>query len=370
MDFNHAITNQNMELFHQLLADGVDPSEKDNQAVLTAARYGNVEIVDRLLQDSRVNPAARNNQAIIVAAQYNDGGMIQRLLQDPRVDPADRNNKAIETAAKHGNIDAVEILLQDPRVDPTVNENQPFVNACNNRHFNVVDLLLQDPRIIPDRYILIALIRASRVDMVQRILQDPRTDPNVAVSAVSPINTNPAIIDLLVRHPKLRADEENMYFATMVNNVNVLHRMISEAGEPDSDTMLELVRMAAQMGHLEMVKFLLTFPNTRHSSLDIDRKGIDPEISKAISQARRQTVNNILLNPRSGLHQIPVGVIPSAVGQFLFSAKRKSSRKSPRKSPKRKSPRNSPRKSPRKSPKRKSPRKSPKKTRSPRKKRI
>jgi hypothetical protein len=54
-------------------------------SLVRAAAAGDLDRVDRLLQDARVDPAARNNGAILYASADGDLSIVDRLLQDERV---------------------------------------------------------------------------------------------------------------------------------------------------------------------------------------------------------------------------------------------------------------------------------------------
>lgn len=61
-------------------------------------------------------------------------------------DPTVHDNKAIRLAAKYGNTDIVEILLQDDRVNPSALNNYAMYQACINSRHEILDLIVNDKR--------------------------------------------------------------------------------------------------------------------------------------------------------------------------------------------------------------------------------
>ena len=51
-------------ILNVLFDDQTDPSVYDNEEFRIASKNGNIDVVDRLLQDMRVDPSANDNEAI------------------------------------------------------------------------------------------------------------------------------------------------------------------------------------------------------------------------------------------------------------------------------------------------------------------
>lgn len=132
----------------------IDPSIYDNSPIMYAAYDGNPEIVKRLLKDNRVNPGARNNKAIKYACNTNVSidvignyiEVIKILLEDNRVNPSIKNNKPIRNAIKNGNLGIVKFLLNHPRVNLSGDEILIMNEAIRYNCFHMVELLLEDKR--------------------------------------------------------------------------------------------------------------------------------------------------------------------------------------------------------------------------------
>lgn len=119
-------------------------------AVLNALNCGHLEVVNKLLDDTRVDLEDRNH-AVVVASETGYLEILNRLLQDERVDPSGErsNNLAIRRAATNGHLEVVNRLLEDDRVDPSAGNNQAIKQAAINGHLEVVNRLLQDKRVDP-----------------------------------------------------------------------------------------------------------------------------------------------------------------------------------------------------------------------------
>ena len=142
-----------------------------------------IDVVKRLLLDVRVDPSVDNNHLVAIASLE----ILDILLQDPdpsgsswhpyrgRVDPSDNDNYAIICASKYGCLDIVNRLLQDPRVNPADSANKAIRLASRNGHLAVVNRLLQDSRVNPSEYNSIYwAIKNGHLAVVKRLLQDER----------------------------------------------------------------------------------------------------------------------------------------------------------------------------------------------------
>ena len=99
-----------------------------NWALFTAASYGQVEAVARLLQDPRVNLRDDTDPIYLAAAQ----GQLQivELLLNAGMDPYG----VIAVAAEHGQVEIVELLLNDKRVNPADEDNDAIRSAARCGH--------------------------------------------------------------------------------------------------------------------------------------------------------------------------------------------------------------------------------------------
>ena len=110
--------------------------------LLLIIRKGNLAAVNRLLADPRVDPSARDNTAIIEVCARGHLEVVERLLADPRVNPSDVNNYALKSACANGHLAVVKRLLEDPRVSALANSSvYPVYLARKNNHIEILELL-------------------------------------------------------------------------------------------------------------------------------------------------------------------------------------------------------------------------------------
>jgi len=148
-----AAKSGNIQLVNTLLQiDSLDPSQNSNSALQRASEEGHLAVVERLLQDSRVDPSYPYNLPIIFASSFGHLAVVERLLQDWRVDPSDYYNNAIQHASCHGHLVIVERLLQDFRVDTSAEHNSPLQQAANQGHTAIMERLLGTPQVGSDHY--------------------------------------------------------------------------------------------------------------------------------------------------------------------------------------------------------------------------
>lgn len=231
-----AAERNNLETLEVLLADPrVDPTLGDNLALLSATTHQAPEAANRLLQDARVAPTSPST--LLWAINSNNYQLFNRYLR-AGADPASNNNEPIVYAAQLGRLDMVDRLLEDPRVDPTAQGNAAIILAAQNGHPGVVDRLLQDPRVDPADQGNAAIILAAQnghLGVVDRLLEDPRVDP---------------------------ADQGNaaIILAAQEGRPDVVDRLLQDPRVDPSDRGNAAIILAAQNGHLEVVDRLLQDP--------------------------------------------------------------------------------------------------------------
>lgn len=115
--------------------------------LIEACTCGDIDDVEDLIRQG-VNPAAQNNAAIIAAALYGQLDVVNRLLRDGRVNPATRFNSALKYAASRGHLPIVKRLLQDNRVDVMMRVILTATAGCQSQ---ILQLLLCDWRVSPSK---------------------------------------------------------------------------------------------------------------------------------------------------------------------------------------------------------------------------
>lgn len=87
---------------------------------MQAVDAGNVNAVDRLLEEQNVDPGMNQNQALRSAHTHGHLNVVDRLLQDDRVDPSANDNELIKEVLQKGRLDLVKRLKQHPKVKKTL----------------------------------------------------------------------------------------------------------------------------------------------------------------------------------------------------------------------------------------------------------
>jgi hypothetical protein len=129
----------------------IDPSILSNKAINYASFMGYIDIVNFLLEDHRVNPSVSHSfgSSIVRASERGNLSVVTRLLQDPRVDPSVNDNWAIQAAVEKGHIEIIDYLLKDHRVDPNAAIESIYYMYEQNtqKRLNILERILQDPRV-------------------------------------------------------------------------------------------------------------------------------------------------------------------------------------------------------------------------------
>lgn len=150
-------------------------------------------------------------------------------------DPSLYGNYAILWAGETDQLNLVKRLLNDPRVDPTDNNNNLFVISVLKNRINLVELLLKDPRINPgcgdNLSIYTATVQGS-FEMVELLLQDPRVDPSDDDNHTIRVATHLRIVSLLLKDPRVDPSARNN----------------------------QALKRACKNGYVELVKLLLQDP--------------------------------------------------------------------------------------------------------------
>lgn len=134
---------------NRLLAEGEDPTVKENEAIRNAATEGHLEVVNRLLELPGVDATAKENEAIRKAATFGHLGVVNRLLEVPGVDATAKDNNAICLAIVAGRWDVVYRLLEVPEIK----ENTRILNflmyaATRMGHLKIVEKITEPLRLV------------------------------------------------------------------------------------------------------------------------------------------------------------------------------------------------------------------------------
>lgn len=189
---------------------------------------------------------------------------------------SDNENEALSLAAAIGNWTAVDRILTNESVNPSVNpwEEDPFiplfyrfplplVNAARNGHLDVVDRLLQEPRVDPramDNFAIRVASQNGHADVVDRLLLDPRVDRSVVSISGLCARGHLDIVRRLLSDPSIDPSAENnaAICKASVNGYSDLVQLLLEDGRVDPSVNNNYaIRLASEKGHVRVVECLL-----------------------------------------------------------------------------------------------------------------
>jgi hypothetical protein len=100
------------------------------------------------------------------------------------IDPSIDDNFALRCAARQGFLEVIQRLLQDPRVDPSADDNHAIIVASMHGHVAVVERLLQDPRVNAGAFSNMAIRMATQrghLEVIKVLLKNERVNPNAGM---------------------------------------------------------------------------------------------------------------------------------------------------------------------------------------------
>ena len=130
----------------------VDPGQGSRNALMLAAIYGNMRVVEHLLGRGDLRPNLRSDKTALMFAAFNDQlEIVMLLLKDPRVSINDQDDfgaTALMLASLSGHTSVVGALL-DAGADAEITDGTeegggtPLLRAIDGNHIPVVRLFLQ-----------------------------------------------------------------------------------------------------------------------------------------------------------------------------------------------------------------------------------
>ena len=139
-----------------------------------AIQYGREEMFDLLLKDDRLKLDELVEKPLPTAASYGRVSMVSKLLANSTIDP--KIGDPLSHAASNGHEKAVETLLADPRVDPT--RGEPLLKAVNYGNTRIVQMLLASMRCAVGQDELETAFQVKRFDIAWLLIQHIK-EPNM-----------------------------------------------------------------------------------------------------------------------------------------------------------------------------------------------
>lgn len=121
-------------------------SSRGDKGMLTAIRLGVYDVIDLLIEDGRMRKFP-----LCMAVESNYAPLIHFVLDQKFCDPSQNDDFALRTCASNGNVEIVARLMADSRVNPTSLDNYAL-RACERRkdsssHNEIARLLMNDWRV-------------------------------------------------------------------------------------------------------------------------------------------------------------------------------------------------------------------------------
>lgn len=190
---HHACTAGRLEMIEILLGhSGVDPMWEGGRCLLESSVNCTYEIMNLLLS----HPKSRADHIMLEnVCERGHVGMAKLLIQ--YIKPV--NTIPLIRAASHGHVEMVDFLLEyiDTSQDGTVLDA-----ACSGEHIEVVERLLRDPRIDP-QYSFYWVVYNGNLQILELFLAHPRVDPAVHNKMALRLAVSPAVKDRLLQDPRM-----------------------------------------------------------------------------------------------------------------------------------------------------------------------
>ncbi|KAJ3317384.1 hypothetical protein HDV06_001674 [Boothiomyces sp. JEL0866] len=228
-----------------------------SEALHEAAKRGNVEAMETLLQDERL----RSELVIQTACRYGQIEILQLLLKDPHIKVQDG---ALTESCTMGHLETTKLLLQ--YLDPSCQNNFAIIRASQNGHFKIVELLLNDKRVDPSAENNMAIRQCARrgyLDIIKLLSNDKylfRVEKLSNAEGFKKISTfaTPNEMDLIlassIKNKKLQIAE------WVMNSYSESEKRLSKK-QCDLRILENSLLTAVKRGYFDIVKFMIENPS-------------------------------------------------------------------------------------------------------------
>lgn len=140
----------------RILINREDPSAFGNNAFKLAAGRGNIEIMNLLIEDSRVYNTIGNDYILGWAVSNGFISAIKILLEASHIYSTIILRWSFETAVQyavsHNQFESLDTLLGDSRINPKSKDHESLRNAVKKNYVDIAVLLIRDPRYKPCKF--------------------------------------------------------------------------------------------------------------------------------------------------------------------------------------------------------------------------
>ena len=246
----------------------ITPCLRRGRAVLYAARYGHVEVINMLLQNGTISVEARG-RAVMSAAQNGHAEIIERLLRNGAQISDEARGIAVDSAASEGRLEVIAWLIQ---LWPGY-RGQAVCGAAEKGHIDIIERLLEGGARISEVYGEIAVRSAAEnghVEVIERLLRygaEINTyDRCRAVRCVAQ-NGRLEVVRLIQLWPEYR--DIALDSAASEGHIDIIERLLEGGAQIGVLSEVSAVSSAAVNGRLEVVERLLEYwPEHRGVAVD------------------------------------------------------------------------------------------------------
>lgn len=284
------------------------------KSLLVASTHGHIDTVEYFLKEATFGNLSR---PLSVAAQHGHLAIVDTLLGH-HVVGIHSKSLALKCAAHNGQLDIVDRLLQEQDDDIDVNHWMSLARAVAGGHRDVVERLLAHPKVDVNhgRPLFLAIFH-QHFDIFQRLLQEPNIDVNMinrrpfghgsvreqcytnrAPLSIAAEKGRAAFVSALLRHPDIdvNLDTPLQYAAkcghleateARLQHDNILFKKAMQLKHAASRKVVEVVEcllkhpdilvnhgvprpfeVAAERGHLVVVDAILRHPDVHVNASD------------------------------------------------------------------------------------------------------
>ncbi|KAJ3317385.1 hypothetical protein HDV06_001675 [Boothiomyces sp. JEL0866] len=295
-----------LDIVELLLLD--ERFQPTNRALRDAVTMGHLDIVKLLIQKG-LDPSVDENLNIQRASQNGHFNVVEYLLDDSRVDPSAKDNQAIRQAARRGYLDIVQLLLRDKRVTIKARNYEGIIQAAISGHFEITDyfaggnIILERSTLFEKIAILCACVHKSNVDFANKLCPLLKNCDSIGYPFISRLHSALVksakmgytdIVKFILLETKITPGYNSLISAIRSGNYDIVDLLLDFAVDP-SLSQNEPIREASSRGFSKIVALLLSQP-----LVDPNRAPYKKEtaLTLAVVNGHVDTVKILLDSPR------------------------------------------------------------------------
>lgn len=166
--------------FRTLSCHLLNPKPK-KYMLLRSSSAGNLDLIKCILQSTNI-PFEDIKIALISASEWHVEIVNELLEYKSNEYTGPIHTSILTNPIKHFRVDILDRLLHDPRIDPNDKQFNLFKHILSYRNTDILDCITRHPRVNPGancNYAIISATLFGNLELVERLLQDDRVDPSV-----------------------------------------------------------------------------------------------------------------------------------------------------------------------------------------------